>query len=381
MKFSIKTKAAILWSLSVISGSAALTGLGILSFTGNPDAFFRFLKTYQLIRQEYFREVDEETLWIGAERGMVAALGDPYSQLLTDDTYDSFMEQTNSEYGGIGVVIGKGMDGYFYILSVFPGSTAEKAGLLPGDRLDSIDGRTTADMDLTQAADTIRGKAGTTVSLSVQREGELRTFPISRSAVSLPTVRSLMVTPDIGYIHIYSFGAHTAEEFKKEYEKLSEAGIKGLILDLRMNPGGLLDSAVAVADQLLSGGPIVSYRQKDGTLQEFSIQGTDRRIPLAVLIDRNSASAAEILAGAVQDKKEGILIGEKSFGKGTVQIVHPMTGEEALKLSVAQYFTAAGRQIDRIGITPDIAVSQEGLVFDPESDTVILRAVQELMKK
>lgn len=381
MKFSIKTKAAILWSLSVISSSAALTGLGILSFTGNPDAFFRFLKTYQLIRQEYFREVDEEALWIGAERGMVAALGDPYSQLLTDDTYDSFMEQTNSEYGGIGVVIGNGMDGYFYILSVFPGSTAEKAGLLPGDRLDSIDGRTTADMDLTQAADTIRGKAGTTVSLSVQREGELRAFPISRSAVSLPTVRSLMVTPDIGYIHIYSFGAHTAEEFKKEYEKLSEAGIKGLILDLRMNPGGLLDSAVAVADQLLSGGPIVSYRQKDGTLQEFSIQGTDRRIPLAVLIDRNSASAAEILAGAVQDKKEGILIGEKSFGKGTVQIVHPMTGEEALKLSVAQYFTAAGRQIDRIGITPDIAVSQEGLVFDPESDTVILRAVQELMKK
>lgn len=175
---------------------------------------FPISETYQLIRQEYFREVDEETLWIGAERGMVAALGDPYSQLLTDNTYDSFMEQTNSEYGGIGVVIGNGMDGYF-ISFLFPGKYGGKAGLLPGDRLDSIDGRTTADMDLTQAAGAIRGEAGTTVSLSVQREGERRTFPISRSAVSLPTVRSLMVTPDIGYIHIYSFGAHTAEEFKR----------------------------------------------------------------------------------------------------------------------------------------------------------------------
>lgn len=183
--------------------------------------------------------------------------------------------------------------------------------------------------------------------------------------MNLPTVQSYMADDGIGYIHIYSFSSHTAEEFRTQYEKPWEAGMDRLILDLRMNPGGLIDSVVAVADQILSGGPVVSYQEKNGNTQVFSIKGTDDPLPLVVLMDRNSASASEILAGAVQDKKAGTVMGERSYGKGTVQVIHPMDGREALKLSVAQYLTAAGRRIDKIGIEPDIPVTQTGRLFDP----------------
>lgn len=149
-----------------------------------------------------------------------------------------------------------------------------------------------------------------------------------------------------------------------------------LILDLRMNPGGLIDSVVAVADQILSGGPVVSYQEKNGNTRVFSIKGTDDPLPLVVLMDRNSASASEILAGAVQDKKAGTVMGERSYGKGTVQVIHPMDGREALKLSVAQYLTAAGRRIDKIGIEPDIPVTQTGRLFDPGADSVLQEAIR-----
>lgn len=382
MKVSKKNKIIALWCASVIAGSISLTGIGILSITNDPSALFRFFHTYQLIHKEYFRDISDTALLDGASKGMVAALDDPYSALLTGDTFNSFMQQTNGEYGGVGVVIGEDGDGAFRVLAVFPGSSAEKGGVLPGDTLSAIDGKPTSGMTLEDAAHGIRGEAGTSVKLDVVRNGAPLSITLQRSNVSMPTVQANMVNQDIGYIHIFSFAKHTPEEFRREYDKLTQQGMKKLIIDLRMNPGGMIDSVVAVADTILSSGPVVSYQEKGGSIQRFDIQGTDHVIPMAVLIDKNSASASEILAGAVQDKKEGVIIGENSFGKGTVQMVLPMANNsEALKLSIAQYLTAAGRKIDKVGIQPDIPVAQTGRIFDPATDNVLWTAIGELERQ
>lgn len=376
MKLSIKKKMLILWLISVSAGSISLTGLLLLTATGDPAALLRLMRTYKTIHQEYFLGVSDTDLLNGAAQGMVDALGDPYSNFLTGDAFDSLMEQTNGEYGGIGVVIGSDGEAHTYVLSVFPGSTAEAAGLLPGDEILMVDDAPVSAADLESTAKKIRGLSGTEVTLSVLRDETEKNVTVSRSNVSLPTVQSYMADDGIGYIHIYSFSSHTAEEFRTQYEKLREAGMDRLILDLRMNPGGLIDSVVAVADQILSGGPVVSYQEKNGNTQVFSIKGTDDPLSLVVLMDRNSASASEILAGAVQDKKAGTVMGERSYGKGTVQVIHPMDGREALKLSVAQYLTAAGRRIDKIGIEPDIPVTQTGRLFDPGADSVLQEAIR-----
>lgn len=378
MKLSIKKKMLLLWVTSVVAGSVSLSGLALLMATDDPATLLRLIQTYRSIHQEYFRSVSDTELLSGAAGGMVAALGDPYSQFLSGDSYDSLMEQTNGEYGGIGVVIGADHDGYIYVLSVFPGSAAEIAGLLPGDEILAINGASVDTMDITDAAGRIRGKSGTSVEITVFRSEEEKTFQVERSNVSLPTVSSTMAADGIGYIHIYSFASHTPDEFRSQYEALADKGMEKLIIDLRMNPGGLIDAVVAVADQILTAGPVVSYQEKNGNRQEFSVSGTDHPIPLAVLIDRNSASASEILAGAVQDRGAGLVIGERSFGKGTVQVIHPMENNEALKLSVAQYLTATGRHIDKIGIQPNLAVMQSGLLFDPASDSVLHAAIEVL---
>lgn len=376
MKLSIKKKMLILWLISVSTGSISLTGLLLLTATGDPAALLRLMRTYKTIHQEYFLGVSDTELLNGAAQGMVDALGDPYSNFLTGDAFDSLMEQTNGEYGGIGVVIGSDGEAHTYVLSVFPGSTAEAAGLRPGDEILMVDDAPVSAADLESTAKKIRGLSGTEVTLSVLHDETEKNITVSRSDVNLPTVQSYMTDDGIGYIHIYSFSSHTAEEFRTQYEKLREAGMDRLILDLRMNPGGLIDSVVAVADQILSGGPVVSYQEKNGNTQFFSIKGTDDPLPLVVLMDRYSASASEILAGAVQDKKAGTVMGERSYGKGTVQVIHPMDGREALKLSVAQYLTAAGRRIDKIGIEPDIPVTQTGRLFDPVADSVLQEAIR-----
>lgn len=381
MKISTRKKIICLWCASVVSASISLTGITFLTVTDDPTALFRFFNTYRLIHKEYFRDISDTALLDGASKGMVASLEDPYSQLLTGDRFDDFMRQTSGEYGGVGVVIGEDKEGAFRVLAVFPGSAAETGGVQPGDQLMAVDGKSSAQMSLDDAAHAIRGDAGTKVSLSLLRNGNPVEITLERSNVSMPTVQANMVTGDIGYIHIYSFAKHTPEEFQREYEKLTQAGMKKMIIDLRMNPGGMIDSVVAVANQILSKGPVVSYQEKNGSVQQFVVDGTDHVRPMVILIDKNSASASEILAGAVQDKKEGTIIGETSYGKGTVQVVLPMADTEALKLSIAQYLTAAGRKIDKIGIRPDIPVEQKGYIFDLATDNVLEAAIEVLQKK
>ena len=362
---------ALLSSAAVFGGVYWLTG-------GHPGGFYHFLHSYRIVKDNYFRPIDENALWQGASKGMLASLEDPYSTVLAGDTFNSFMETTNGEYGGIGVVMGLDGNGSIRIFNVFEGSAAEKAGIQSGDTILSVDGTSVDELGLTGTAQAVRGENGTEVNLAISRNGKPLTFTVNRSNVSLPTVLSRMVEGNIGYIHIFTFSRHTPDEFKKQLSTLKDQGCEKLIIDLRMNPGGMIDSVVAVADQILTGGTVVSYHTMHQGSENFTIKGIDNPMPMAVLIDKNSASASEILAGAVQDKKEGTIIGETSYGKGTVQAVYPDGNREALKISIAEYRTAAVRIIDKKGIVPDIPVEQTGHPFSFSSDNVLQKAVDVL---
>ncbi len=369
--------------LSYIGGTALLSSAalfgGVYWLTGgHPGGFYHFLHSYRIVKDNYFRPIDENALWQGASKGMLASLEDPYSTVLAGDTFNSFMETTNGEYGGIGVVMGLDGNGSIRIFNVFEGSAAEKAGIQSGDTILSVDGTSVDELGLTGTAQAVRGENGTEVNLAISRNGKPLTFTVNRSNVSLPTVLSRMVEGNIGYIHIFTFSRHTPDEFKKQLSTLKDQGCEKLIIDLRMNPGGMIDSVVAVADQILTGGTVVSYHTMHQGSENFTIKGIDNPMPMAVLIDKNSASASEILAGAVQDKKEGTIIGETSYGKGTVQAVYPDGNREALKISIAEYRTAAGRIIDKKGIVPDIPVEQTGHPFSFSSDNVLQKAVDVL---
>lgn len=367
-----------LWIVSSLVGAMAIIGLFLFTFFDSPKAFLQFLHDYQIIRTRYFRPVSDETLFQGAVKGMASSLGDTYSFYFTGDVYKSFMEQTTATFGGVGIIIGEDKQGDFYILAVFKKGAAHEAGIQPGGKLVAVDGKKLHGMEPILAANLVRGKVGTAVTLTIEENGKVKDYKMHRSDVVLPTVSDQMVSGDIGYIHIYKFATHTGEEFKEALRDVKAKGARKLIIDVRMNPGGLITSVVDVADQILTRGPVVSYQAKNGTKQTFDIDGISKPMPMVILIDRNSASASEILAGAVQDKKEGLVMGEKSFGKGTIQSVEELSDGTALKISIAQYLTAGGRKIDKIGIKPDVAVQQTGTPFDMNSDSVLQEAIRKL---
>ena len=379
LKFVLRNMNKILFWLGSVILTAILLVLGSLyMFTDSPSSLMKFLFTYQAVKENYFHEVTDDVLFEGASNGMVSALDDPYSMILSGDKYESFMQSTSGEYGGIGVVIGADQKNITRIISVFPGSSAEKNGLQSGDIIKRVNNEDVSALSLSEVSDRVRGEAGTRVSLLVERENEEKLFWVERSNVSMPTVQSRLIDKNIGYIHIFSFAKHTDEEFEKQLASIKAQGADRLIIDLRMNPGGLVDTVISIMNQILTKGRVLSYHTRNGDDRTFDITGIETPLPMVILIDRNSASASEILAGAVQDKKEGIIIGETSYGKGTVQSVIQNGNKSALKISIAEYRTAAGRIIDKTGITPDIDIKQTGHVFKQEDDNVLKKAIEVL---
>lgn len=364
---------------SGIAVSLALLGAGLYSMTDSPSEMYYFFKNFALIKQRYYKDVPDKVLLRGAEDGMLKALGDPYSSFMEGDVYQNFKNATSGGYTGIGIVIGLSENREPMILEVFRGSAAEKNGLKREDIIRTVDGIDVQAIQFNDIASRIRGAEGTVLKLTVNRGGEEISLDITRESIELPTVSEKMLDGNVGYIHIYSFAQHTDREFSEALESLKEQGMEKLILDVRMNPGGLLDSAVNICDKILPQGPVVSFHTKNGTQKTYSVNGTASPIPMAVLIDKNSASASEILAAAVQDRNAGFIIGETSFGKGTVQEVYPEGEDSALRISIAEYKTPAGRTLDKIGVHPDIPVQQDGQIFDEKTDSVILAAMDALL--
>jgi carboxyl-terminal processing protease len=366
---------ALFSSVLTIMGLMKLLGLGGEKTTD----LLRFFGVMRMIETRYVSDVDSSTLMDGAIDGMVKSLGDPHSMYMKTSLYKSLKEHTAGTFGGIGVTMGF-KDDKVTIMSVLEGTPGEKVGLKVGDEILSVDGTPVTEYQPEEVALHIRGEAGTEVKLLIHRaEEEDKEYAIERDMIKVPSAKGkLLDDSTMGYIRIASFAENTGDEFKAEYNRLKEAGMTGLILDLRQNPGGLITSCVEVADMLVPKGNVVSVVQRDGSREDFDSTLEDSSLPIVVLIDENSASASEILAGALQDREAATIVGMKSYGKGSVQVVVPLFHEDGLKLTIAKYYTPSGKCIDGIGIEPDVEVK---LPEDMHEDTQLNKAKDILQQK
>jgi len=322
-----------------------------------------FVRVMEMIKQGYVEPVDDKKLLDDALRGMLAGL-DPHSAYMAGEEYTSFETSIKGEFGGLGIEV-QMQDGLVRVISPIDDTPAAKAGIQPGDFIVKIDDTPVKGLSLTDAVSKMRGTPGSKIVLTVAREGATgpMIFDLKRDNIKLVSVRSRMLEPQFGYVRISSFNQKTGESFENEIKKLikdaKDKPLKGLVLDMRNNPGGALDEAIRVSDALLDKGPIVSVRSREADEnREFDAHSGDllEGKPVIVLINGGSASAAEIVAGALQDQKRAILLGTKSFGKGSVQTIMRLTDESAIKLTTARYYTPAGRSIQAEGIDPDVIV-------------------------
>ena len=361
--------------LILVTGIVALLDLDEAKVT----QLARFFATMRFIESEYVDEVEPAKLIDGAISGMVRSLGDPHSAYLDPATYRKLKEHSEGTFGGIGVVMGFD-DAEVRVISVMEGTPGAAAGLLAGDRILRVDGEETKTMEPEVVAASIRGEAGTEVVLTIGRTGEAdRDYAITRDHIRVKTVAGRMVEGEsgVGYIRIVQFSENTAREFKDALASLKGEGMQGLILDLRSNPGGLLTSCVEIAKEIVPAGLIVSVVERDGTKEEYFSELSSGTMPMVVLIDGNSASASEILAGALHDTGAAELVGKTSYGKGSVQVIMPIPGQEdAVKLTIARYYTPSGTSIQGTGIRPDI----EAELPDNATEDMQLKAGVERVK-
>lgn len=345
----------------------------------------KLLSLKEYIKTNYVEEAEDGKLIEGAIKGMFESLGDPYSAYMTKEEFINFNESTTGTYGGIGVIVSMGEEGYVTVVAPIEDTPGEKAGLKTNDKIIKVDDKDIIGIDLEAAVALLKGQKGTRVKLTVMRENikEPKEFNITREIIILKTVKSDMMENDIGYIRISMFDEDTGSEFRKALEDLKSKNMKGLIVDLRQNPGGYITQCVEVADELLDEGLVVYTVDKSKKRENYK-SGRDKvEVPFVVLIDEGSASASEILSGAVKDRKAGLLIGVKTFGKGLVQSIEQLRDGSGVKLTTQKYYTPSGISINKIGIQPDIEVKAMEIREDqkPEDilDVQLDRAVTELL--
>ncbi|MDO5411104.1 MAG: S41 family peptidase, partial [Lachnospiraceae bacterium] len=314
----------------------------------------------QVIGSAFLFDYDDDALKEKIYAGYVEGLGDPYSCYYTAEEYKAMSETTQGTYYGIGVMISQEVDtGRVSVIRVFSGSPAEEAGIKVGDILAEVAKEEVTGMDLNEVVSRIKGAEGTTVEVKVYREGEedALTLDVERRQVDVDTVYYKMLDNGIGYLELTEFDSVSVEQFTAALKKLKAQGMKSLILDLRNNPGGLLDVAVSIADELIDKGKIVSIEDKNGKTEVYKAKEKGALdLPLAVLVNGNSASAAEVLSGSIKDYGIGTLIGTQTFGKGIVQTIVPFSDGTAMKITTAHYYTPSGNDIHKVGIKPDVIV-------------------------
>jgi carboxyl-terminal processing protease len=332
-----------------------------------------FTDVLSLLQKEYVEEKDSKDLIYGAIKGMLETL-DPHSAFMPPNVYKEMQEETKGRFEGLGIEIAI-KEGVLTVVSPIEDTPAFKAGILAGDQILKIDGELTKNLTLMESVKRLRGAKGTKVTITIMREGftKPKDFTLVRDVIPIRSVRHELLEKHYGYIRVSQFQEKTDSEFDKHFKALEEeskGALKGLILDLRNNPGGLLDQAVKVADRFLESGLIVSMegRKEDQKIKFYAHpQGTIPPYPLVVLINGGSASGAEIVAGALQDHGRGILLGTQTFGKGSVQTIFPLKDGSGLRLTTARYLTPNGRSIQAKGIVPDIVVKP----LQPEEEKVV----------
>jgi carboxyl-terminal processing protease len=364
MDFLRQTKKAFFISALLILLTLSLGGTGISKSTetgATYDSLRLFSEVLSIVQSQYVDEVPPKELIYNAVKGALRGL-DSHSSFLDPDMYREMQVETTGSFGGLGIEITL-KDDTLTVVAPIEGTPAHRAGIQSLDRIVKIEGISTKDMQLIEAVKRMRGKPGTKVTISIVREGwlEPRDFTLTREHIRVHSVRSQQLEPGIGYIRVRQFQEQTANDLEVELEKLTRNGpVQGLILDLRNDPGGLLTSAVEVTEKFLEDGKLVVYTEGRVRNQNMRFTARAKKIytgfPIVVLVNQGSASASEIVAGALQDWNRAIVLGTQTFGKGSVQTIIPLSDGSGLRLTTAKYFTPKGRSIHGRGITPDIIV-------------------------
>jgi len=369
--------------LVLAAGIAIGTGItltqGVLAdkATSKTEALpFRDLQTFveilNRVKSDYVEPVDDKTLLENAVRGMLAGL-DPHSAYLDEKEFKDINISTSGKFGGLGIEV-QMQNGFVRVVSPIDDTPAAKAGIQPGDLIIKIDETSVKGLTLAEAVEKMRGEPGTKVQLTIAREGANAPVVVDlvRAEIKVASVKSKMLEPGMGYLRISSFTTETGSALEREMEKLKKdngGDLKGLVLDLRNNPGGVLDAAVKVSDAFLESGSVVSIKGRElASARDFTARPGDllKGAPIVVMINGGSASASEIVAGALQDQKRAVVVGSKSFGKGSVQTIMPLQSDAAIKLTTARYYTPNGRSIQGEGIEPDIAIRQLKVAKDEQ---------------
>lgn len=338
-----------------------------------------------ILDEYYMGDIDDTVVQEGMYRGMVASLGDPYTVYFDSKEFADFTTDSDGTFSGIGVsVTANKVDNTILIISVFEGTPGAEGGLMPGDKIIKVNGKDVTGDKMDEAVDMMRGKEGTPVTVTLYRESDYKTFDatMNRKTVEVPTVAYEMLEDSIGYIELTSFDGVTYDQFKKAYDALNEAGQKGLIIDLRYNPGGRLDIVEKIADLLVPKGPIVYVESKGKDKKVDMLSDANCiEIPLTLIVNGYSASASEVLTGAVKDYNVGKVVGTTTFGKGIVQSLLPLSDGSGIKITTAKYYTPSGVCIHGIGIKPDYEVMlpdelKNKVSLTREEDTQLQKAIE-----
>ena len=379
-----------------VAATLVVTGAGFVSYQkvlfpkGNALSDVKTVQKLnyleELIDTEYLDEKDESSLREGLYAGLLAGLKDPYSTYYTAEQYKELNTSNEGSYVGIGAVLQKEDGGGAKVVQLYEGGPGEQAGLKTGDVIKAVDGTDVTEKETSDIASMVRDSDKDFVTLTIQREDEEKTqnIKVEIRDVEIQTVSHEMLGGDTGYIRISEFSEVTSDQYKKAFADLKDQGMKKLVVDLRDNPGGLLTAVCGVLRQILPEGLIVYTEDKNGKREEETCDGKNElTMPLAVLVNGNSASASEIFAGAVKDYGIGTIVGTTTYGKGVVQTIQPLTDGSAVKITIAKYFTPKGNDINKKGITPDVEAELSGDITDwaeltHEEDTQLQTALKEL---
>lgn len=366
----ISKKKMAIYSIALIIITALVTSVAVEYKYGEYKKLAILEKS---IENDFYKKVDKEELINGALKGMFEATGDQYSQYYTKSEFEKLMEQTSGTFVGIGVVISPVEDeNLITVVAPMEGSPAEKSGIKSGDKILKVNGEDVSSKQMDKALTLIKGKEGTTVNITIKRNNQVLDFDVKREKIINKTIESKVIDDNIGYIKMYSFDEHTYKDFTKALDKLEAKNIKGLVIDLRDNPGGLLNICEDIADEILDQDQIIVSvkNNKEKSKEYVSDNKKQLDLPIALLINSGSASASEILTGAIVDNGKGIAVGTTTFGKGLVQTVRQMRDGTGFKLTTAQYYTPSGAYINGKGIKPTIEEQDEAKQLDVAVDWI-----------
>lgn len=336
----------------------------------------------QELISNYYKDVDPKVIETGIYKGIFESIGDKYTVYMTKEEFEEHQEDINGNYVGIGI-LSDVSEGQVKVIKVFEGSSAKEAGILPGDLIVEVDGEHIDDVGYRKLIDIMLGEEGTDVVVNISREENIVTFFMKRRKIDVPFVTSSKID-DMGYIYINRFGVGASKEFKDHLNKLKKLNIKGLIIDVRDNPGGLVQESVDIADMLMDKGIIVYTLDKQGRKKEYNSDKSEIDIPFVLIGNEGSASASEILIGAIKDSDSGKIIGVQTFGKGIVQGVNSLDDGSGFKMTISEYFTPNGNNIHGTGITPDYVVEYDEIIDGDNPDIEIdiqLKKAYEIIKK